>query len=542
MTDTVATWLDAPAPSGIAFLGSNTTWEHSSYADLAGGARGVSTLIADTVAPGSRVAVVSGLGPALVHALFGIWHAGCVAAILPPMTIADRVADHRVSSLAKLDVLAPDAVLFDPAVGDEMRGLLVASAVPMIELDGRQFEADEASDRRSLADDAPALIQFTSGSSGRPRAVSISAAGLAANVLAIRSWLGMTPADGTASWLPVHHDMGLIGCFLTPVVNQSPLWLLEPQQFVRNPFAYVDLFGSDEAHLTAMPNFGLDYIARRVDRKPERLTGDFSTWRTVIIGAERVRAESLASFSRCLGPLGFDATAFRPAYGLAEATLAVTGKRTGRAVRSLRVDRTTLRWGEAVPESSDATALVSCGPPLDGVSVRVCDVDGTELPERSLGEIVVDSSSTMLGYLQDESDVEGRTRLVGTRLATGDAGFLDCGELFVLARMGDAMKVRGRSIFAEDLEEVAVAEGIDGRRIAVLLAEEPDPTALIVIEQLVDSDRAVVPRLQEQLGPDIAVELIAVPRSTIPRTTSGKPRRRILLDLVRTMEPSEVGA
>src|SRR5205823_6322952 len=188
-----------------------------------------------------------------------------------------------------------------------------------------------------------------------------------------RSWLRMGPDDTTVSWLPVHHDMGLIGCLLTPLVNGTDLWLLRPEQFVRDPMRFLRCLARAGDALSAMPAFGLRYIARRVT--PAEVAGlDLSRWRGCIVAAEPVHSEDLDAFARLLAPAGLRREALLPAYGLAEATLAVTGVAPD------------VGWTSTGVEGRRA---VGCGPPLPGVGVEILDEHGARVPDGCRGEVAV---------------------------------------------------------------------------------------------------------------------------------------------------------
>jgi acyl-CoA synthetase (AMP-forming)/AMP-acid ligase II len=345
----------------------------------------------------------------------------------------------------------------------------------------------------------------------------------------------MTPADPVASWLPVHHDMGLIGCLVAPVVNRCDLWLMRPEQFVRRPANYLRCLGEFGARLTAMPAFGLGYLLRRVP--PHLLAGlDFSQVRAVIVGAERLDPAILDRFAALLAPYGLPPCALRPAYGLAESTLIVTGLPVSARWRRLTVDPVRLAQGHAVeiPAAAGGAELVGCGPPLGGARVSIHDAgtettDGgaiPELPDGAVGEIVISGPSVAAGYA-DRSGSAARFR--GSRLHSGDAGFLLDGQLYVLGRLGDAIKVRGRLLLAEDLEAALARAGLPARQLVVLLGDTGvGPTAVALVEQARPDWLTAATTLLRRHAEDARVVVLAVARGTILRTTSGKARRRVM--------------
>ena len=524
ITNPLTAWIDAPAADrGIRFW-RNGEWERLPYRELAALARRTAAgLAASGIRHDDRVLVVERTGPEFVAALCGVMLAGAIPCpVAPPHLFQgeDLYARHL-------------AAIFDAA-----RPALVITAA---DLAGRLAEGGPGTrvvttaDLASGAEASPrppasaALLQFTSGSSGKVKGVRVPVSALAANVAAMQAWTEMEPSDATASWLPVHHDMGLIGTLVTPVARQCDLWLQEPAAFIRDPARYLACFdrsgGGPGAAITAMPPFGLDYITQRVP--PERLAGfDFSGWRTLIVGAERIDPGVLERFLALVGPFGFERRAFLPAYGMAEATLAVTGLPLREEPATVPVAAQLVALGEPVlANGGSVLQVVGCGRPLNGLSVEIVDEDGRPQPERHAGQIVVRGASVAEGYVAGPAS--GITEWRDGALWTGDAGFLDGGQLFVLGRLGDAMKVRGRTVFAEDLESALVEAGLPRLRVAVLLGSSAQGATGVILLERPDPDwvttaTAVAKRVTE----GIAIAIVDVPRRSIQRTTSGKPKRR----------------
>ena len=233
---------------------------------------------------------------------------------------------------------------------------------------------------------------------------------------------------------------------------------MRPEDFLRAPLRYLECFADGRARLSAMPTFGLAHLVKRV--RSDQLDGlDLRGWRTLIVGAERVRRRALRRFEALLGPAGFAPTALAPAYGLAEGTLAVTGPRTD-------------RWRSAPLLDDPGVEVVGCGTPVLGAEVTIVDDQGVVVPDGTAGEIVVGGPSVAEGYLDPGAVAERGTRFVDGRLVSGDAGFVLDGELFVLGRLGDSLKLRGREVFAEELEAVLDRHGIPARRVAALLGHD----------------------------------------------------------------------
>jgi acyl-CoA synthetase (AMP-forming)/AMP-acid ligase II len=536
-------WIRRPGPGRVRFAapgGRATGWDEWPYARLAAAVRrAAGRLRAAGLRRDGVVVLVEPTGPGFVVGYLATMFAGGIPApATPPGLGEDRAAylarlRHLLRAAGPRLLVAP-APLHEPLAGVAGAARLVDSGLLLAAGPGAPAGPPGGpADPTGGAGFPPAelaMLQFTSGSTGRPRGIRVPFPALEANVTAIGRWLRQGPDDPTASWLPLHHDMGLIGCLLTPVAHQSDLWLLPPPRFVRDPLAYLRCFGQHGARLSAMPTFGLQHIVRRVD--PAALSGlDFSGWRAVIVGAERVSDRALESFWRLLAPHGLDRRSLLPAYGLAEATLAVTGLALDQPWTTLDVDATRLAVGARVatgqPGQPGTTRLVGCGAPLAGTRVRVRDLAGRELPEGGVGEIEVSGSGLTAGYHRAPAGPAG-TRFTGRALRTGDIGFRWQGQLYLVGRLGDSLKLRGRTLFAEDVEAALEAAGFPRHRQAVLLGHAPEPVAVVVLEgpagrQLARA-RPVVARLVE----GAQVRLVAAPVGTIERTTSGKPRRRIL--------------
>ncbi len=518
-------WLaDPPADRGIRFAAAGESWDFWPYPRLARLVRQVAAGLAEHgVDRGDVVSVVQRSGPGFVGSLFGAMLAGAAPSpVAPPLMFQDRAA-YRSHLTGLLAAARPALVVADAELVAEISAL--APGVRVLPSDAVLGDPDRAP--AGGARTGLALLQFTSGSSGRARGVQVPYAALEANVAAIRRWLGMDGHRATASWLPLHHDMGLIGCLVTPVVDGSDVWLLAPEEFVQRPLRYLRCFAAPPAGpgaaLTAMPAFGLRYVARRV--RPDALAGlDLSGWLAVIVGAERVPADALDRFHTLLGPFGLSRRSLLPAYGLAEATLAVTGLAIEEEWSAVRVAPASLTLGGSVSMAADAPPLVGCGRPLAGVAVRIVDPAGGCLADGQVGEIEVRSPALMAGY---RGAAESLTTLVGDSLRTGDAGFLLDGQLHVLGRLGDSMKVRARAVFAEDLEAALTGLGLD--RLAVALGVRAGaPTAVAVLERPSPCWPAQARELLQRSAEGAEVVVVTARPGTIPRTSSGKPRRREL--------------
>ncbi|MCD0453478.1 AMP-binding protein [Actinocorallia sp. API 0066] len=528
-------WLDDPAADrGIHFAGDGGSWTFRSYAELAGDVRRVAALLrASGAAPGEPVSLMLGDSRSFIAGFVGSVLAGATPSpVAAPLTFRgkDAYVEH-VSNV--LDVAAPSVVLTDDFLGET-----TAQAAPGVRAVRLDWDALPDGDvpRGPVAETA--LLQFTSGSSGRPKGVRVSPANLDHNLSSIIAWGGLHRDDVFASWLPLHHDMGLVGALLCPLVRQCDLLLMTPDQFVRDPLRWVSCLGQRGATKTTAPSFGYSYAARRV--KPAQLEGmDFSALRMAILGAERIDPAGVAAFTALTAPHGFDPAYLVAAYGMAEATLAVTGVRPGDGSTIIRLADTGLRTGEPVKVAERAVLgtdvvegtgwLTGCGSPLAGTAVRIVDEDGEPVPDGSFGEIVVTGASVAQGYRT--ASPTSATAFGPDGLRTGDSGFLLDGDLYVVGRIGDSLKVRGRKVHAEDLEQqLAAATGLRADRCAVVAGAVGDLDAVVALVE--DTGTAwldkVIPMLRAATGPNVVLAVFHGRRGCVERTSSGKPRRRVI--------------
>jgi acyl-CoA synthetase (AMP-forming)/AMP-acid ligase II len=525
-------WLSRPSSRrGIRFAVRTDDWIFCSYTELAESARRVARgLIRYDLHEHDRVALIQGSSPGFVASLFGALLAGGVPVPLPrPERLQAREDIERHTAML-LRAVEPAFVVIEGELPATLQQRLIFPEGPKIVTVDELLEEEVGADSFERHPAELALLQFTSGSGGHCRAVRIPFAALEANVAAIHQWLEWGEGDLAASWLPFHHDMGLIGCLLGAVLRQGDLWLLDPEQFVRSPLRFLRCFGESGACLAALPNFALDYIVRRV--RPEMLTGmDFSAWRALIIGSERLNAQSLADFHALLAPFGFRRTALSPAYGLAEATLAVTGLPLSEEPAQLELDPGSLAFGRSVRPIvgglASRSSVIGCGRPLPGVSLTIESEAGQLLSDGQVGEIVVHGSSVAAGYYRAVADEQTRFCVDGLR--TGDIGFLHAGQLFVLGRLGDSLKVRGRALFAEDVEAALIGLRIPSHRVAALLGwRKGEPTAVILLEPSASQRASELRSVLRPLIGEAQLLILRVAQNAIRRTSSGKVKRREL--------------
>ncbi|MBI5441890.1 MAG: fatty acyl-AMP ligase [Deltaproteobacteria bacterium] len=384
----------------------------------------------------------------------------------------------------------------------------------------------------ALSGDDLALLQYTSGSTGRQKGVALTHANLLANLRAIGAGVRLSPEDVAVSWLPLYHDMGLIGLMLGTVYWGVPLVALSPVDFLRKPARWLRLLSDHRGTVTAGPNFAYSLLARKA--RDADLTGlDLSSCRVALCGAEPIYPSTIEAFTRRFAPFGFRPEAFFPAYGLAEATLAVSFSELDALPHVERLEAETLEArGRAVrvPGEQGGRALVSVGRPLPTVEVGIENGEGL-LGEGLLGEVVVRGPSVMAGYFGD-AEATAQT-LRGGWLHTGDLGFLLDGRLFIAGRKKDLVIKAGRNYFAEDLEAAAASvPGVRPGGIAVFAAEDSargTEEVVLVAEVAQAGDEATLAEeLRRAVGertgcrPD---RVVLVGPRTLPKTSSGKVQR-----------------
>ena len=484
---------------------------------------------------GDRVALMLPTAPDFFPAFFGAVLAGAVPVPLYPPWRPDRIEEYAQRQ-AKIiaDSGARVLVTFEE-VGRLAR--LLGSQVPGLESVVTLDSLGKASGTvvRALPRDV-AFIQYTSGSTGDPKGVVLTHSNLIANIRAIAEALKIDSRDVGVSWLPLYHDMGLIGAWLSCLYLGVPMVILSPQAFLTRPERWLWAIHRYRATLSAAPNFAYELCMRRVDER--NLEGlDLSCLRATLNGAEPVQPETLEGFSRRFQPYGFRADALMPVYGLAESTLAVTIPPLNRRPLLDAIDRGTLEeTGRAEPASGlsvNPLTFVSAGRPLPGHQVRIVGSGGGPLADRVQGHIQCRGPSVMQGYFgRAEATAEV---LQDGWLKTGDLGYLAAGELFVTGRVKDIIIQGGRNIYPQELEHIAgdvegvrrgcvAAFGISGRGVAgerlVLVAE----TRRTEPEEKEKLTAAIRDRMDAQLGIPLD-EVVLVPPQSVPKTSSGKIRR-----------------
>jgi fatty-acyl-CoA synthase len=531
---TLAHALGAAArhPSGVTFLDLQERETFLPWAEVRARAeRAAANLAHLGVHAGDRVAIVLRTEPAFLDAFFGAWLAGAVPVPLYPPVRLGRM-DEYLEATGRMITVSGARIVVSGGGTRRLLGGAVERARPALGCVGADALASlPARIARDPSPDALGLVQFSSGSTVDPKPVALTHRALGAMADALLEATQPDARDVLVSWLPLYHDMGLIGGLLAAMSYPGPLVLIPPEHFLARPVLWLRAIGRHRGTITAAPSFAFAYAAERVkDRELERVS--LATLRLALDGAEPVSADALRRFATRFEAHGLDPAALVPVYGLSEAALAVTFARPGAPLAGRRVDPVRLaRDGVVAPGGRE---VMSVGTPVPGVEVEVRDGRGHGVGEGQLGQIFVRGPALMEEYLGDREGT--RRALHGGWLDTGDLGFVAGGELHVHGRAKDVVIVRGANHAPEEFEAPLAA--VDGLRAgcAVALGWAPDgaegEALLVLAERAKEAGaddaalEALVRRtLLETTGVAPHTVRILAP-GTLPRTSSGKLRRQ----------------
>jgi fatty-acyl-CoA synthase len=541
--------LEAAAASatGLSFLDVREQERALPFATLWKRARAAAWALRDLgIEPGDRVALILPTGVDFMDAFFGALCAGAVPVPLYPPVRLGRLDEYHARTAAMLQAAGARLLLTDARIG-RLLGLTVERARPALGSLTVASLVERARGElcRTAAAGDLALIQFSSGTTVDPKPVALTHANVLANVAAIDSFLpegGGVPQAGV-SWLPLYHDMGLIGCLLEAVVHPGPLALIPPELFLARPALWLRAISKKRATISVAPNFAFGLCCKRV--RDEELEGvDLSCWRLALNGAEPVSVEVLRRFGERFARFGFDPRALTPVYGLSEASLAVTFSPPGRLFRTAPAPAPVASFSLPLPSPSPSPAfsstarpspreLASVGVPVPGAEVRIADDRGTTLPEGEIGRVQVRSPSVMLGYFERPEATAAAFH--DGWLETGDLGFASAGELFLCGRAKDLVILRGKNHAPQEFEDAL--DGIAGLRAgcAVALGVQPegaDGEELLVLAELDEACARPAAELLDEVRGRVAERTGVRPHEvrllrpgSLPRTSSGKLRR-----------------
>jgi fatty-acyl-CoA synthase len=514
---------------GCLFIGAGTSGRHGgvyrSYAELHASAHAVArSLRTMGLRTGDLVGLAIDDAEAFLTMLYGAAIAGMVPASLHPPGSGRDIEAYCGLTGGVLRASRARAVVTSARIAERLARDRSGCPGVNVVVDYEELRALESVPAASAVEvpasaeepglDDLAFVQFTSGATSQPKGVALTHRNLCENVNAINGPHGLatTDADSAVSWLPLHHDMGLVGMALGPLYASRPVAFLRAEAFVRRPAEWLRAISRQRATVSFAPNFAYDLCVRRV--RDSDLDGvDLSCWRVAGCGAEPIHAPTLAAFAARFRGVGFRETSFLPGYGLAEHVVAATFAPRERVIRT-------------------DNGFVGCGRPLPGHRLRIAGPDGGELPAREVGEIELAGPSVMQGYFEDGRVV--RDPIHDGWLRTGDLGYVAGGELYVCGRVKDLIIAHGRKIYPQDLEwGVDELPGIRrGRTVAFGSADTHGRDRLVMIVEpngtvgAEDIATGVRRRVADLFG--LAVDdVVVAPSGAVARTSSGKVQRAL---------------
>lgn len=526
-----------------------------SFAALDAAARIAARGLADLgVAPGERVAIMLPTGPAFFQAFFGVLMAGAVPVPVYPPLRRGQIEDH-LRRQAGILRNAEATFLITDELTERVGGLLYGMvdclkgvhAVADLGAANRPLEAPF----RAVASDT-ALIQYTSGSTGDPKGVVLSHANLLANIRAMGAVMEVDSSDVFVSWLPLYHDMGLIGAWLGSLYHGVPAIIMSPLAFIADPSRWLWAIHRHRATLSAAPNFAFELCLKRIAEKDiEGL--DLSSLRLVVNGAEPVSPSTIARFGERFSRYGFRPDAMAPVYGLAECSVGLAFPPPGRLPIVDRIERKALAEQgvarPAAPDDASALEVVACGQPLPAHQVRIVDATGHEAPERREGRLEFKGPSVTSGYFRNPE--KSRALFHGDWADSGDLAYVAGGDVYLTGRVKDVIIRAGRNLYPHELEEcVGDVEGVRKGCVAVIAGtDEATATEKLIV---VAETRLTAPEARADLEKRILdaagaildlppEEVVLVPPHAVPKTSSGKIRRAATRELYEAGTLGEPG-
>jgi amino acid adenylation domain-containing protein len=518
------------------------------YGELDLRARAWAIRLQQRFAPGSRAVLLFPSGLDFIAAFFGCLYAGLVAVPCPqPRSGGSRRNYARLEAImrgAQPSVMLGPAAALNP-LRVTLSGDQAFAGIEWLSYEPAKENLAEKWNSPGCTPDTLALLQFTSGSTGSPKGVMVTHGNLLHNQLLMQEAFQHGPSSIVCGWLPMFHDMGLVGNVLHPVYLGLPCVLMTPLAFLQRPVRWLQAISRYRATTSGGPNFAYDLCVRKI-AKEDRAGLDLSCWTAAFNGAEPVQAHTLASFSEGFEGCHFRASAFLPCYGLAEATLMVSGAHWAGEPRYFNADQ--LRQGvAAVAESKDEDArpLAASGPILGNQQAIIVDPE-TNRPtgDGRIGEVWLQGPSVATGYWGESNDRDSvfQATLNGSDgprfLRTGDLGFIHNRQLFITSRLKDLIIVRGRNYYPQDIELTAELSHGSAQQAAAFSAETQDGEGIVVVQEMErgwDTSRtgAVIDSIRSAIAAEhdvLPFEVLLVRARSLPRTTSGKLRRNALRD------------
>ncbi|NMX77852.1 non-ribosomal peptide synthetase [Pseudomonas sp. WS 5532] len=503
-----------------------------SYRDLDQRARTIAAALQANAALGDRAVLLFPSGPDYVAAFFGCLYAGVIAVPAYPPESTKRHHQERLLSI--ISDAEPRLLLTIASLADGLAQ--IENAPPVLSVDTLQTAGNWV--EPALQADDIAFLQYTSGSTALPKGVQVSHGNLVANEVLIRRGFGidLNPNDVIVSWLPLYHDMGLIGGLLQPIFSGVPCVLMSPAYFLGRPLRWLEAISEYGGTISGGPDFAYRLCSERVSETAlERL--DLSKWRVAYSGSEPIRLDTLERFAEKFAVCGFTSNNFFASYGLAEATLFVAGGTRGQGIPALRVDEQALAANRAEP--GQGSAIMSCGTSQPEHAVLIADPHTlTELPDNRVGELWAAGPSIAHGYWRNpEASAKTFVQHAGrTWLRTGDLGFIRDGEVYITGRLKDLLIVRGHNLYPQDIEQTVEREvevvrkgrvaafavnhqGLEGIGIAAEISRSVQK--ILPPEALIKAIRQAVAEAYQE-APSVVVLLNP---GALPKTSSGKVQR-----------------
>ncbi|SDU98657.1 non-ribosomal peptide synthetase [Pseudomonas mucidolens] len=505
-----------------------------SYRELDLRARTIAAALQASAESGDRAVLLFPSGPDYVAAFFGCLYAGVIAVPAYPPESSRRHHQERLLSI--IADAEPRLLLTSTSLRDALAQ--IDEAPPLLCVDDLNSAIAESWLAPNLQDDDIAFLQYTSGSTALPKGVQVSHGNLVANELLIRRGFGidLNPDDVIVSWLPLYHDMGLIGGLLQPIFSGVPCVLMSPAYFLARPLRWLEAISQYGGTISGGPDFAYRLCSERIsDAALERL--DLSHWRVAYSGSEPIRLDTLERFAEKFATCGFTAENFFASYGLAEATLFVAGGQRGQGIPALRLDDQALAANRAEP--GQGRAIMSCGTSQPEHAVLIADPQTlSELADSTVGEIWASGPSIAQGYWRNpEASATTFVQHQGrTWLRTGDLGFIRQGEVFITGRLKDLLIVRGHNLYPQDLEQTIErqVEAVRKGRVAAFAVNDQGLEGIGIAAEISRSVQKILPpealvRAIRQAVAEAYQEapsvVVLLNPGALPKTSSGKVQR-----------------
>ncbi len=494
-------------------------------------------MIATGMKPGDRVAILAHSDADFLRAFAGCQYAGLVPVPMPLPTAFGGRADYIAKTRRMIEAAKASAAVGPVSLEDWLEEATAGLPLKYSGILAKLPPLQDSVKLPAMISDGIAYLQFSSGSTRFPMGVAVTHDAFIANTQAIaRHGMMIVPEDRCATWLPFYHDLGLVGCLLTPIVTQMSIDIIPTQDFARRPINWLTTIGTHGGTLSFGPTFAFELCLRRARTALPPADLDLSAWRAAGIGGDMVRPAVLKNFAKTFAPFGFSEKSFAPSYGMAEATVAISFHTPGIGLIVDKVDLTRLEnTGDVVPAPDDAVrvrSFVRCGRVLPDHELEVRDEDGNVLPEKRVGRFFLRGPSLMKEYF-DQPEATAAALSDDGWLNTGDLGYLADGQIVITGRAKDLIIVNGRNIWPQDIEWSLERE-LDALRtgdVAAFSVEEDQSERVVVLVQC----RPTKPDARKDLRAAVSAvltgthgvtcDIVLVPHNSLPFTSSGKLSR-----------------